>query len=104
MSSAAPAQPGFFASIGDAVYQLAVAWGDVTDFGLRAFGWLFRRRKAGNNLIPIFFQIGVRSMPVVGITGLFIGMVLAVQLWRVHAAHPQYEGMDGSSHQQQRHL
>ena len=30
-------------------------------------------------LLPSFYQIGVRSLPVVALTGLFIGMVLAVQ-------------------------
>ncbi len=97
MSSAAPAQSGFFASIGDAVYQLAVAWGDVTEFGLRSFGWLFRRRKASSNLIPIFFQIGVRSVPVVGITGLFIGMVLAVQSYGEFMRYPNMKGWMGAA-------
>ena len=30
-------------------------------------------------LLPIFYQVGVRSLPVVAVTGTFIGMVLAVQ-------------------------
>jgi len=33
------------------------------------------------SLVPIFFEVGVRSLPVVALTGLFIGMVLAVQAY-----------------------
>jgi phospholipid/cholesterol/gamma-HCH transport system permease protein len=70
---------GVIINIGNLVAAFALAWGDVTDFGLRAFGWLAARRPSRGSLLPIFYQIGVRSVPVVGITGLFIGMVLAVQ-------------------------
>ncbi len=97
MSSVAPAQRGFFTSIGDSVYNLAVAWGDVTDFGLRAFGWLFRRRMTSSNLVTIFFQIGVKSVPVVGITGLFIGMVLAVQSYGEFLRFPNMKGWMGAA-------
>ncbi|NIP85892.1 MAG: ABC transporter permease, partial [Planctomycetales bacterium] len=31
------------------------------------------------SLLPNFYQVGVRSLPVVALTGTFIGMVLAVQ-------------------------
>ena len=61
MSSIAPARRGFFVGLGDLCYQIAIAWGDVTDFGLRSFGWMFRRRAASSNLVSIFFQVGVRS-------------------------------------------
>jgi phospholipid/cholesterol/gamma-HCH transport system permease protein len=37
-------------------------------------------------LVPNFYLIGVKSMPVVAITGMFIGMVLAVQAHRQFAA------------------
>ena len=53
--------------------------GDVCLFALRTVGWIFARRQRRDVLIPNFYQIGVMSLPVVALTGLFIGMVLAVQ-------------------------
>ena len=53
--------------------------GDVCLFALRTVGWIFARRQRRDVLIPNFYLIGVMSLPVVALTGLFIGMVLAVQ-------------------------
>jgi phospholipid/cholesterol/gamma-HCH transport system permease protein len=53
--------------------------GDLTQFAGRTLGWMVRRRPLPGTLLPVFFNIGVRSLMVVAITGLFIGMVLAVQ-------------------------
>ena len=53
--------------------------GDVTMFAFKTLGWLFLRRQRRDVLLPNFYQIGVMSLPVVALTGLFIGMVLAVQ-------------------------
>jgi len=97
MSSIAPARRGFFVGLGDLFYQIAIAWGDVTDFGLRSIGWMFRRRAASSNLVSIFFQIGVRSVPVIGITGLFIGMVLAVQSYGEFIQFPNMKGWMGAA-------
>lgn len=97
MSSVAPPRYGLLAGLGNTVYQVAVAWGDVTDFGLRSLGWMFRKRSSSNNLVLIFFQIGVRSVPVVGITGLFIGMVLAVQSYSEFLLFPNMQGWMGAA-------
>lgn len=97
MSSIAPVRRGFFVSLGDMCYQLAIAWGDVTDFGLRSFGWMLRRRNSSSNMVSIFFQIGVRSVPVIGITGLFIGMVLAVQSYGEFIQFPNMKGWMGAA-------
>jgi phospholipid/cholesterol/gamma-HCH transport system permease protein len=89
---ATDAQPrkGVIFNLGSLVARFVSAWGDLSDFGLRTVGWLAARRPSKGTLVPIFYQIGVRSVPVVGITGLFIGMVLAVQaqseLFRVPGA------------------
>jgi ABC transport permease subunit len=48
-------------------------------FGFRTVGWLFARLPRRETLLPSFSQIGVLSWPVVALTGVFIGMVLAVQ-------------------------
>ena len=40
---------------------------------------MFTRLPRRETLLPAFYQVGVLSLPVVAITGTFIGMVLAVQ-------------------------
>lgn len=63
--------------------QLAIEWtmavGDVSIFFWRTITWLFTRMPRRETLLPAFYQIGVLSLPVVALTGTFIGMVLAVQ-------------------------
>ena len=74
---------GWFASrvadVGDMAITMVAGIGDVTLFSLRTIGWLFARRQRRDVLMPSFYQIGVLSLPVIALTGLFIGMVLAVQ-------------------------
>src|SRR5439155_13827053 len=50
-----------------------------------------------SNLVSIFFQVGVRSVPVIGITGLFIGMVLAVQSYGEFINFPNMKGWMGAA-------
>src|SRR5262245_4948033 len=54
-------------------------FGDLAIFAGRTVAWLGRRRPSHGTLMPNFYYVGVRSVPVVAITGTFIGMVLAVQ-------------------------
>jgi len=51
----------------------------VALFAVRTVSWLITRLPRKETLLPSFYQIGVRSLPVVALTGTFIGMVLAVQ-------------------------
>src|SRR6266481_7243475 len=53
--------------------------GDVALFAGQMLAWLFRRAPCRGTMIPNLYYVGVRSVPVVAITGMFIGMVLAVQ-------------------------
>ena len=53
--------------------------GDMALFAGRTFSWMFTRLPRRETLLPAFYQIGVLSLPVVALTGTFIGMVLAVQ-------------------------
>lgn len=83
-SSVSPAGlTGWFANrvadVGELAITLVANIGDVTLFALRTVGWLLSRRQRREVLLPNFYQIGVLSLPVVALTGLFIGMVLAVQ-------------------------
>ena len=67
------------------VGELAINWitslGDITLFGVRTVSWLFTRLPRKETLLPNFYQIGVLSLPVVALTGTFIGMVLSVQTY-----------------------
>jgi phospholipid/cholesterol/gamma-HCH transport system permease protein len=54
------------------------ALGDLTLFALSAVAWTVRLPCPGT-LLPCCYNVGVRSVPVVAVTGLFIGMVIAVQ-------------------------
>jgi len=56
-----------------------LAVGDFTLFAWRMFVWLFTRLPRAETILPNFYQVGVLSLPVVALTGTFIGMVLAVQ-------------------------
>ena len=53
--------------------------GDLAIFSSRTIGWMFTRLPRKETLLINFYQIGVQSLPVVALTGTFIGMVLAVQ-------------------------
>ena len=53
--------------------------GDMSIFAWHMFVWLFTARPRRGTLLPNFYHVGVLSLPVVALTGTFIGMVLAVQ-------------------------
>ena len=67
------------AALGGLVLDQVAALGDVTIFILRTLRWLVTRAPRKGTLLPSFYQIGVLSLPVVALTGTFIGMVLAEQ-------------------------
>jgi phospholipid/cholesterol/gamma-HCH transport system permease protein len=67
------------ANVGGFAMGRVAAIGDVAIFSFRTLGWIVARRQRREVLLPSFYQIGVMSLPVVALTGLFIGMVLAVQ-------------------------
>ena len=67
------------ANLGSFALSRVAGIGDVTIFSLKTLGWIVSRRQRRDVLLPSFYQIGVLSLPVVALTGLFIGMVLAVQ-------------------------
>jgi phospholipid/cholesterol/gamma-HCH transport system permease protein len=60
------------------------AFGDFFTFVARTFGWFFRgglRWKNLRLLPPQLYEVGVRSVPVVCVTGAFIGMVMAIETY-----------------------
>ena len=81
-----PATGGFFgaiassiADLGEWVINMVTMIGDFAIFCGQTWGWLFTRLPRRETLVPSFYQIGVLSLPVVALTGLFIGVILAVQ-------------------------
>lgn len=67
------------ADVGAAVINAVETLGDMTLFALRTLTWLTTRLPRRETLFANMYQIGVLSLPVVALTGTFIGMVLAVQ-------------------------
>lgn len=53
--------------------------GDVSLFALFIARWLASSLPARRVFVPLLYEVGVRSVPVVLVTGAFIGMVLAAQ-------------------------
>lgn len=78
--------PGFFGRVSEGVAdigEITLAWvesvGDIVLFAWQTFTWMVTRLPRRDTMVFAFYQIGVRSLPVVALTGTFIGMVLAVQ-------------------------
>jgi phospholipid/cholesterol/gamma-HCH transport system permease protein len=66
-------------ALSDLANAVILGLGDIALFSGRTLAWMVRRRLRRDTLLPILHAVGVRSVPVVAITGTFIGMVLAVQ-------------------------
>lgn len=69
----------WIAGIGEKIIGSVMELGGISIFIYRTMLWLFTRLPRRETLLPNFFQIGVQSLPVVALTGTFIGMVLVVQ-------------------------
>ncbi len=70
---------GWIADLGELLIAWVFALGSISVFALRTIRWMLSRLPQRGTLMPAFYQIGVLSLPVVALTGTFIGMVLAVQ-------------------------
>jgi phospholipid/cholesterol/gamma-HCH transport system permease protein len=74
---------GFIESIGRTANGAIAAFGDFSIFVGRVFGWMFTgwfaKWRNVKLLLPQLYEVGTKSVPVVGIVGAFIGMVLAVE-------------------------
>ena len=71
--------------LGQVVLELVLLLGDLTLFSLRMASWLFSGWPRGNVLWPTMYQVGVQSVPVILVTGGFIGMVLSVHAYEQFA-------------------
>ncbi len=73
---------GMVANLGARTVESLDEFGDFCRFCGRTFGWVFEGMGKWRNLRllgPQLYEIGTRSIPVVMITGAFVGMVLSVQ-------------------------
>ncbi len=74
--------------LGLAVVEMTVAVGDLALFGGQVVRLILTGLPRRGVMTQTFYEIGVRSIPVVGVTGLFIGMVLAIQAYdQFHFLH-----------------
>ncbi|MGQ9575163.1 MAG: MlaE family ABC transporter permease [Thermoguttaceae bacterium] len=69
----------WIADLGEVVIGYLSGLGSIALFTFRTLVWLLTRLPRRETVLPNFYQIGVMSLPVVALTGTFIGMVLAVQ-------------------------
>ena len=88
---------GLFGGLYDSIADLGTfvlngfeTLGDMTMFAWRTFMWLITRRPRRETLFANMYQIGVLSLPVVALTGTFIGMVLAVQSYTPSVWRPNW--------------
>src|SRR5215212_907501 len=72
----------FIEQVGRRTTNIMAAFGDFWIFVWRTFKSVcptFRRWKNLKSVLPQMYEIGTKSVPVVSVTGAFIGMVLAVE-------------------------
>ena len=69
----------WIADLGGLLIDWMVALGNISQFAVRTTRWLLTRLPYRETLLPNFYEIGVLSLPVVALTGTFIGMVLVEQ-------------------------
>ncbi len=72
-------EEGPLARLGGAVQNSLIVLGDWMIFAGQTCRWVVRKRPPRGTVLTNAYDVGVRSVGVVIITGLFIGMVLAVQ-------------------------
>ena len=68
--------------VGKATTDAFAAFGNFCNFVARTFTWLFiggLNWRSWRLLFPQMYEVGVRSVPVVAVTGAFIGMVMAIE-------------------------
>lgn len=67
--------------VGRLVTNFIIAIGDLTRFLFLTLWGMLGQLPRSRVLWPVMYEVGVRSVPVIAVTGLFIGMVLAVQTY-----------------------
>ncbi|MBI1367781.1 MAG: MlaE family lipid ABC transporter permease subunit [Planctomycetes bacterium] len=87
--------------VGAKLTNTLAGFGRFVIFCVQTVMWLFRdagNRRRWKLVWPQFYEVGTRSIPVVALTGAFIGMVLAVELYnqfRLIGQETQLGGITG---------
>ncbi|MFY9255649.1 MAG: ABC transporter permease [Fuerstiella sp.] len=68
-------------TIGRLTQEFFCGFGGLAVFSLRMLAGMRRGLPKRHTIVPILYEVGVRSVPVVLVTGTFIGMVMAVQTY-----------------------
>jgi phospholipid/cholesterol/gamma-HCH transport system permease protein len=71
----------FVRGTGRSTLETVRGLGRVSLFAREMLYWTFASLPPRRVVFPLFYEVGVRSLPVVLVTGTFIGMVLAVQMF-----------------------
>ena len=75
--------------VGFKTTEVLAGFGAFSRFVGRTFVWVFAGALSMRNwrlLLPQFYEVGVKSVPVVAVVGAFIGMVMAVETYAQFAA------------------
>lgn len=86
------------AAFGASAFLVIAGFGRFVDFALATFRWAVVRPSSWlswRQLAPQLFRVGVASVPVVAIVGMFIGMILALEGYAQFAAIGQESRMGG---------
>lgn len=83
-------------NVGRRTNNILALFGDFFIFAGLTFRWLFGtflKSRTWRLLLPQMWEVGVKSVPVIAITGAFIGMVMAVESYNQFRALGQEERM-----------
>jgi len=83
-------------NVGRRTNNTLAVFGDFFTFCGQVFTWLvatFFRGKTWRQVLPQMYDVGVRSVPVIAVTGAFIGMVMAIESYTQFKSIGQEERM-----------
>ncbi len=86
------------ATLGRLIFQTITGFGAFTQFAIATFRWMMVRPScwlSWRQIAPQLYRVGVASVPVVAIVGVFIGMILALEGFSQFAAIGQEDRMGG---------
>ena len=89
---------GTIERIGRNTNNALAAFGDFSVFTARVFRWLWGWLLHWKNvrlLFPLMYEVRVRSVPVISVTGAFIGMVMAIETFTQFQSIGQEERIGG---------
>ena len=87
---------GALESVGRRTNNTLAVFGDFFIFCGQVFSWLAAslfRRKTWGQVFPQMYDVGVKSVPVIAVTGAFIGMVMAIESYTQFKSIGQEERM-----------